>query len=130
MKKQQLQSKYPIFSIEIKKDNCTQKNTKGILNAIKEKIDVHPIAQFIANFDHFSHTQKLKNGFIFSDAIDAQIIIFCFGKKLDNPLQLAVRPRFIGMAETNEKFIISFLDAPNPAFNEVMEKWIKDLIKR
>jgi len=97
---------------------------------LKEKIEAHPVSQFIANFDHFSHTQKLEEGLILPEIIDAQIIVFCFGKKLKNPLQLGVRPRSIGIAETNDKFIISFLDAPNPVFNEVMEKWIKNLIKK
>jgi uncharacterized protein YifN (PemK superfamily) len=129
MKKQKLQDKYPVFSIEIAKKNCTGNNVEDILKVLKEKIEAHPVAQFIAFFDHFSHTQNLENGLISPEIIDAQIIVFCFGKKLENPLQLAVRPRSIGVTETNEKFILSFLDAPNPAFNEVMEKWIKDLIK-
>ena len=130
MKKQILQNKYPVFSLEITKEKCTQKNIPEILDALKEKIEAHPAAQFIAFFDHFSHTQNLENGLISPEIIDAQIIVFCFGKKLENPLQLAVRPRSIGVTETNEKFILSFLDALNLVFNEVMEKWIKDLIKK
>jgi len=129
MKQQILQNKYPIFSIEIKKTDCVLVNMKEILSFLRTKIDTHPVAQFIEYFDHFDHTNKIKNGEISTKIIDAKIVIFCFGKKLDNPLQLAVRPRSIGIAETNEKFIISFMDAPNPMFNEVMEKWIKSLIK-
>jgi len=128
MKKQLLQKKYPVFSLEIAKENCSKKNVPEILDALKEKIEAHPVAQFINIFNHFSHTKNLADGIITSEIIDAQIIIFCFGKKLENPLQVAVRPRSIGVTETNKKFIFSFLDAPNPAFNEVMEKWIKNLI--
>ncbi len=129
MKKQQFQDKYPVFSIEIKKENCIKNNIKDILNLLKEKIDTHPVAQFISLFDHFTHTQKLKDGLIIPEIIDAQIIIFCFGKKLDDPLQLAVRPRSIGITETNSDFVLSFLDAPNEIFNDIIKEWINSLIK-
>ena len=130
MKKQLLQNKYPVYSFEIEKDKCLEKNTKNILQFFKEKINQHPVAKFIAIFDHFSHTKGLKNGEISTDIKNAQIIIFCFGKKLENSLQLAVRPRAIGVAELKEKYIISFLEAPNPAFNKIIKDWIKSLIKK
>ncbi len=129
MEKQNLQNKYSVFSIEIEKENCVKQNLKEILNFLKNEIESHPIAHYIGIFDHYSHTKKLKEGEIASDILDAQIILFCFGKKLETPLQLAVRPRSIGIAETNDEFVISFLDAPTPIFNEVMEKWIEALIK-
>lgn len=127
MKKQLLQDKYPVFSIEIEKKNCLKKNVSEILSFLEEKIEKHTVAHFISKFNHYSHTISLPGGEITPAIIDAQIILFCFGKKLENPLQLAVRPRSIGVAETKENFTISFLSAPNPQFNEVMEKWVKSL---
>ncbi len=127
MKKQQLQNKYPIFRIEIKKINCTKKSTKDILDFLKIKIDNNPVVNFISLFDHFNHTNKLKDGFILSEIIDAKIIIFCFWEKIEDPLQLAVRPRSIGIAEFKDKFIISFLEAPKPIFNDIMKNRIKEL---
>jgi hypothetical protein len=129
MKKQNLQNKYPVFSIEIEKKECVKSNVKEILNFLKSRIEEHPVAQFISIFDHYSHTKKMEEGEIATDILAAEVILFCFGKKLETPLQLAVRPRPIGIAEMKESFVISFLEAPNPVFNEVMEKWIKSLIK-
>lgn len=40
-----------------------------------------------------------------------------------NPKVLAIRPKSIGVAELANSFIISFLEAPNPAANEAMETW-------
>ena len=128
MEKQNLQNKYPLFTIEIKKNKCLKKNIFEILTFLKDKIEQHPIAHFIGVFDHYSHTKKLKEGEINSVILDAQIILFCFGEKLETPLQLAARPRAIGISESKASFTISFLDAPNPLFNVVMEKWIKSLI--
>ncbi len=130
MKKQQFQDLYPVLSIEINKENCIKNTIKDILNILKEKIDIHPTAKFIANFNHFSHTQKIKDNIISSEIIDAQMIIFCFGKKLESPLKLAIRPRSIGITETKDKFILCFLETPNLAMNNTMEKWIKFLIKK
>jgi len=129
MKKQLLQNKYPILSFEILKKNCKYQNTKSILKVLKTKIDDHQVAQFITFFNHISHTKNLKDGFIHPEILESQIIIFCFGKELKNPLQLSVRPRTIGVAETMDKFIFSYLEAPNPVFNTVMEQWIKSLQK-
>ncbi len=129
MKKQQLQDVYPILSIEIKKEDCIKKTVKDILNTLKEKIDIHPVAQFITIFDYFSHTKKIDDSIILPTMTDAQIIIFCFGKKLENPLQLAVRPRSIGVVGDDEKFVISFLVSSNSVFNDTMERWVKNLIK-
>jgi hypothetical protein len=38
---------------------------------------------------------------------------------------LGVRPRAFGIAEMEDMFVISFLEAPNPDANNAMETWVK-----
>ncbi len=127
MKQTLLMEKYPVFVLEIAKSETDKKNTDEILDYLKEKIDTHPVATFIAIFDHYSHTKSLPEGKIAEGIIDAKDIIFCFGKELPKPEVLGVRPRSIGIAEFADKFVISFLEAPNPVANEAMESWVKGL---
>jgi len=129
MKLQTLEDKYPIYSIGINKKECLHQDIKEIVNFLISKINNHSIAQFISTFDHFSHTKKITDGTLSDEILDAQLIMFCFGKKLDNPLQLATRPRSIGIAEMSNEFTISFLSSPSPVFNEVMQSWITALQK-
>ena len=86
------------------------------------------VATYIGIFDHYSHTSSVEGSEIAADIKDAKNIIFCFGKELLNPMVLAVRPRAIGVADMQESFVLSFLEAPNPTANEAMIKWCKSLI--
>lgn len=80
MKKQLLQNKYPVFSIEIEKEKCIYESLPDILNFLKQKIEEDSIAKFVAVFDHFSHTKNIKDGVISPEIIDAQDIIFVLGR--------------------------------------------------
>jgi len=122
-----LMEKYPVFVLELNKDETEYKDTDAIIAYLKEKIEAHPVATFIAVFDHYSHTKSLQDGKIDQNIIDAKNIVFCFGKELPKAEVLAVRPRSIGVAEFSDKFIISFIEAPNPAANASMEEWVKGL---
>lgn len=42
---------------------------------------------------------------------------------------LAVRPRSIGIAETETGFIVSFMEAPMAIANDTMESWVKGVVK-
>ena len=46
---------------------------------------------------------------------------------LPSPAIMAVRPRSIGVAETDNGFVITFLEAPAPQINDKMEGWVKEL---
>ena len=59
MKKTQFMDKYPVYSLELKKSNIKQTNIVEIIEYFKAKIQAHPIAKFIAVFDHYSHTKEL-----------------------------------------------------------------------
>ncbi len=128
MKQTMLMEKYPIYTLEIGKDEITQPTMQDIMAYFQAKIDAHPIAKFIALFDHYSHTKALADGEMNPAILDAQDIIFCFGQKLPTPQMLAIRPRSIGVAEMADKFVVSFLETPMPHANEAMENWTKGLV--
>jgi len=128
MKQSIVMEKYPVFELDIKKSETTFKTADEIIAYLKEKIDNHPIAVYIATFDHYSHTKSLADGEISSDILDAKNIVCCFGKKLPKANMLAVRPRSIGVAELSDEFVVSFLEAPNPMANDAMESWVKGII--
>ncbi len=127
MKQTVVMEKYPIFEIDIKKTETTFKNVDEIISYLKNKIEAHSIAVYIATFNHYNHTKSLEEGTISEDILDAKNIICCFGKVLPKANILAVRPRAIGVAELNDEFVISFLEAPNPIANDAMEDWVKGI---
>jgi len=127
MKQEILQEKYPVFVLDIDKSETHYKSANEIINFFKEKINAHPVAAYIGEFDHFTHTKNLSDGEINPEIKDCKIIIFCFGNKLPNGKIAAVRPRSIGVTEYTDKFEISFLEAPALIANEVMEGWVKEL---
>jgi hypothetical protein len=116
--------KYPLFRLERPKSQMKLKNVDEIIAFLKEEITVHPVATYVGIFDHYAHTKSLKEGEIAEEIIDAKNILFCFGKELPVPEVLAIRPRSIGVCETKESFVVSFMEAPNPAANESMKAWI------
>ena len=128
MKQSIVMEKYPVFELDIKKNETKFQTADEIIAYLKEKIDNHPIAVYIATFDHYSHTNSLADGEISPDILDAKNIVCCFGKNLPKANMLAVRPRSIGVAELSDEFVVSFLEAPNPMANDAMESWVKEIV--
>ncbi len=128
MKKTIFMDKYPVFSLEIQKDETGLKSLDEIVEYYKNKIDKHPIAAFISIFDHYSHTKAL-DGEINPEIKNAKNVVFCFGAALPSTKILAVRPRSIGISELEDSFVIDFIEAPNEKLHDVMEQWSKDIIK-
>lgn len=126
MKKTIFMDRYPVFTLELLKSEVSIKNVTEAIEYFKNKIDNHPIAQFIAIFDHYTHTKAL-NGSIMEGLLDAQNIIFCFGPAIPDTRILAARPRSIGICELEDKFIIEFLEAPKEELHNLMESWSKGL---
>jgi len=124
MKKTIFMDKYPVYTLEISKNETRLQNVDEILSYYKAKIDAHQIATFISLFDHYSHTKAL-GGDINPDIKDAKNIVFCFGAALPNTKILAARPRSIGVAELEDSFAIEFIEAPNEKLHDVMEAWSK-----
>jgi len=125
MKQLTLMDKYPLNARTIAKTETTLKSTDEVISFIKTKVDAHPVATYIATFDHYSHTKSLENGEINPDFIDAKNIIFCFGVQLPKAEMLGIRPRSIGVVETAESFVVSFMDAPNPQAQQFMMEWVE-----
>jgi len=127
MKKIMLMDKYPVYTKEISKDKTKFKNIDEFVEALKEKIEQDPVATFIWVFDHYEHTKKLW-GEIPEWMIAGKIILFCFGQNIPAPQALAVRPRNIAIAEFDDKFVVSFLEAPVEKANTKKINWILEHI--
>lgn len=125
MKQLTLMDKYPLNARTIAKTETTLKSTDEVIAFIKTKIDAHPVATYIATFDHYTHTNSLENGEMNPDFTNAKNIIFCFGVQLPKAEMLGIRPRSIGVVETEENFVVSFMDAPNPQAHEFMMEWVE-----
>lgn len=123
MRQTLFQEKYPIYTLEIDKNETSFTSVDMIIEHLKGKIDAHPVVAYIGVFDHYAHTSGLKDGVINEKILAAKNLLFCFGKELPSPAVLAVRPRSIGVAEMENAFVVTFLEAPNPAANEAMEAW-------
>jgi len=129
MKQSLLQEKYPVYTLEMEKSETEYRNTDEIMSYLKTNIENHRITCYIGEFDHYAHTTSLEEGTLQEGIIAAKNIVFCFGIALPKPEMLAVRPRSIGVAEYEDRFVISFLEAPMPMANDTMEKWVKAIVK-
>jgi len=127
MKQISLMDKYPVNELRVAKDKITFTSVETIIAYLKAKIDAHPVATYIACFNHYEHTQSLEEKKINPEILDAQNIIFCFGKEIPMPAILAVRPRSIGVVEMNDHFVLTFMDAPNRELHEVMVGWVQSV---
>ena len=127
MKKCNFQEMYPIVAQEFLKKEVVSESLDGLCRYFTDQIEHHPFAKYICTFDHYGHTVALEGGIIEKDIIGAKVVLFCFGKKLLDPKILSVRPRAIGLCETETHFVISFLEVPNPPLTETMIKWVRDL---
>ena len=130
MKEITVLEKYPVLTLEIGKKDTQYKNIDEIFTYLKTQIEAHPIATYIGEFDHYSHTTSLEEGKMAEDILDAKNILCCFGKVLLKPEVLAVRPRAIGVAEMRDSFVVSFMEAPNPDANAAMKKWVEGIATR
>ena len=130
MTKTILMDKYPIFSLEVNKDESTFKTVDEIIEHLKSLVDSHPVAKYIATFDHYAHTSSMQDGVINDEIKDAKNLIFCFGKQLPSTKILAVRPRSIGVSELENSFVIDFLEVPNEQLHVVTEGWAKSVANK
>jgi hypothetical protein len=127
MKLSLLHERYPIYGLELTRDESRFGSVDEICTYFKACIEAHPSAVFIAEFDHLAHTRSLPDGQV-GDGIHAAVnLVFCFGIALPCPEILAVRPRSIGIAETDAGFLVTFMEAPMPVANAAMEDWAMGL---
>ena len=122
-----LEEKVPVYLLEIEPSECRFDSVEAIAQHFRAKIEAHPTACYIASFDHFAHTSQLPEGQLAENIRAAINVVFCFGLTLPEPVQLANRPRSIGICETDDHYVISFMEAPMPVANAVIEEWAKSL---
>lgn len=127
MKQTLSQASYSTYSLEIEAGETRFRSVDEIVAYFRQRIEEHRTARFIEEFDHYAHTRALPEGQIGKDILAAKLLIFCFGISLPDPGMLAIRPRSIGVAQTCKGFQITFLEAPMPVANAVMEDWAKGL---
>jgi len=117
----------PVFTLHLEAPECRFDSVEEITDYLKEKIESHKAAVYIATFDHLEHTRQLPEGQV-AEGIDAAVnVVFCFGFTLQDPSQLATRPRSIGVCQSRDGFTISFVEAPMPLVNALMEEWAMSL---
>jgi hypothetical protein len=119
--------KYPVYSLEIPKNETEYKSVDEIIKYLKVLIDAHQVAQFIAVFDHYEHTKAIEGSVINPEIKAAKNLIFCFGKQLPTTKMMAVRPRSIGVSELEDSFSIDILQVPNDELHALTESWIKSI---
>lgn len=127
MKQTILQEKYPVYVLELLKSETDYTTVDAIIAKLQSNIEAHKVAQFITIFDHYAHTKSLPEGVVAPGILAAKNLVFCFGIALPNAEVLAVRPRSIGVVEFDDKFVLSFLEAPMPIANTAMEEWVRAL---
>ena len=129
MKHTLLQEKYPVFTLEVEKQETDFGTLDEIVDYLKTCIESHRVSRFIATFDHYAHTKGLEEGQVDELILGAMSIVFCFGITLPCPQAMAVRPRSIGVVELADSFVITFMEAPMPVANSAMEMWARSIRK-
>ncbi|MES9852148.1 MAG: DUF6858 family protein [Candidatus Thiodiazotropha sp. L084R] len=118
----------PVFSLQIDAADCRFQSVEEIVAYLESEIAGDKSARFIATFNHLKHTSELPEGQLAEGISAAYNVIFCFGFTLQTPEQLACRPRSIGICQMKDQITVSFIEAPMPLANAMMEKWTKSLV--
>lgn len=127
MKQAIAQIELPVFTLQLEPAECRFDSVDEIAYYLKQQIESHKAAQYIATFNHLEHTASLPEGQVAEDMDAAINLVFCFGFSLQDPSQLAMRPRSIGICHDSNGFTISFIEAPMPVVNALMEEWAYSL---
>ena len=120
-------AEYPVYCLEIARHETRFDSVDAICGYFRACIEGHRAAVFIAEFDHFAHTLSLPEGHLGEGIRAARNLVFCFGISLPKPEMLACRPRSIGIAETDQGFLVTFMETPMPVANALMEDWASGL---
>ncbi len=127
MKQILLKDKFPVFTLDIPRNETRFSNTNEVIDYLTQKIESHPLARLIAVFDHYGHVKALEKGEIDESILDSKNILFCLSGAIPNALIAAVRPRSIAVNELKDKFVINFMEAPVEAATETMVEWVNSI---
>jgi hypothetical protein len=129
MKETLNQVSYPLFTLEVSRDECRFPSLEALAEYFEACISEHPLALLVGRFDHLSHTGRLSEGWVDNEIQGAMSIVFCFGITLPDPTAMATRPRSIGITDLGDRWMISFLEAPMPVVNAALERWSRGVAK-
>lgn len=124
-----LMEKYPVFVFEVAKAETTFASVDAVVDHLRSCIAANDRVAFISVFDHLEHTRRI-GGDVNPAIVAAKNVVFCFGFALPNPTVMAVRPRSIGVCDTGDSFVVSFLEAPMQPANDAMEGWVRAIRNR
>jgi hypothetical protein len=127
MNKINLLEKYPVYAEEIDKNATRCQNVDEVMAHFKQNIESHPVANYISDFDHYAYVAGQPEGKISEDIKASKHLLFCVANAIPNPLIAAVRPRAISVAELEDKFVISFIEAPVETANQLIAGWVESL---
>jgi hypothetical protein len=127
MKKVQVRDKYPVYVEEIAKSQTSCAGADDVVARLRGAVEAAPAASLIAVFDHQAHVAAQPDAQINPAIKDSKHVLFCLANTIPNPLIPAVRPRAVSIVELEEKFVISFLEAPMEKPNQVISGWIEAL---
>ncbi|MGD2083034.1 MAG: hypothetical protein PVF91_08715 [Chromatiales bacterium] len=113
----------PVFTLELSKTETTLSGIDDVVRFLTERVDAHPLARFVAVYDHHAHTRSLESGYVDPSIVAARSIVLCFGLTLPGPASMALRPRSMGVCEFADRFVVTFAEGPMPVANLAMERW-------
>ena len=124
MNKTVLSDMYLVHTQEISKANTNYTSVQEIEIFLKAQIAAHPIATYIATFDHYAHTASLEGGVIPGNIKASINVMCCFGMAIPSAVFMAVKPMSMAVVETANSFVLSFIQAPAPSAQQAMESWV------
>lgn len=127
MNKIQLLDKYPVYVAELAKRDTACTTTDQVVDRLRDQIESKAGATFIGVFDHYDHVRRQAEGKIAEEIKNSKHLLFCLSNAIPNALVPAVRPRAISVVELDDRFVISYLEAPVEAPNQLMAGWVDAL---
>ncbi len=119
----------PLVVVDLPKRRGTPTaSLTALIRHFRAAIRSHPCARLIGVFDNAAHARTLPDGHVDKDIIAARTVIFCCGLSIPTPECLAWRPRSLGIAELEDRFVVSFIAPPMPLANSAIERWVAALL--
>jgi len=125
----QLLDKYPVVVEEIAKADTDCASVDDIVARLRHRVQTYPGASEIAVFDHLAHVKAQPDCKVADGIRGSKHLIFCLSNAIPNALIAAVRPRAVSVVETDDRFVISWLEAPVEGPNQVIAGWVEALRK-
>ncbi len=120
MNKIQLLDRYPVYVEELPKTDTDCATADELVARLCDQVRAKTAASLIGVFDHLAHVKAQPEGQVAPEIKDSKHVLFCLSNGIPNPLIAAVRPRAISVVELEDKFVISYLEAPVEAPNQVI----------